>query len=401
MLKKLRLKFILINMGIVTVILCAIFFLMFYSTSNSLERESIQMMESVSMNPLRSSIPGVYRNDFHVPYFTVERSITGEIVRLGGGNYDLSDEDTVNAILEEVDKRESNVGVLKSYGLRYLRRDTLFGECIVFSDMSSERATLNSLTENFLLIGGSAFLCFLVISFLLARWAVKPVEKAWIQQKQFVADASHELKTPLTVIMTDAELLCSSQDASDDSAKLSSGILSMAEQMRGLVESLLELARIDNGTVKGEIGTVSFSDTVLNEAMTFDPIFFEKELSFTYEVDEGISLKANTSHLKQLTDVYLDNAAKYASPGGEVKLTLKHISPKKCLLTVANQGEEIPQSEIPQLFKRFYRSDKVRAMNHSYGLGLSIAQSIAEEHKGRVWAESKDGWNSFFAELPL
>lgn len=116
--------------------------------------------------------------------------------------------------------------------------------------MTNEESTLHNLIRTFFLFGIAAFLVFLGISIFLARWAVKPVQRAWDQQKQFVADASHELKTPLTVIMTDAELLHAPDCPEEDREPLSEGILTMSSQMSGLVENLLDLARIDNGSIK-------------------------------------------------------------------------------------------------------------------------------------------------------
>ena len=96
----------------------------------------------------------------------------------------------------------------------------------------------------------------------------------------------------------------------------------------------------------------------------------------------------------------MDNAGKYASAGGETFVKINRSAHKHCLLAVSNQGEPISNEDLKNIFKRFYRADKARAMNHSYGLGLSIAQSIAEEHHGKIWAESEGGWNRFYVELP-
>ena len=275
------------------------------------------------------------------------------------------------------------------------------GTCIVFADITSELSTLKNLLKTFAATGSAAFLAFLGITVLLARWAVKPVEDAWQQQKQFVADASHELKTPLTVILTDAELLHAPECPETDRQQLSGSIITMSRQMRGLVERLLELARIDNSRVEEAFRRVSASQVLTAAAMMFEPVFFEKELPFVYEVEPDLFVNGNEDHLKQLADILLDNAGKYASPGGRIFLRLKRVPHRHCLLEVSDQGEPIGSEDLKHLFKRFYRADKARTMNHSYGLGLSIAQKIVEEHHGRIWAESRDGYNRFFAELPL
>ena len=108
----------------------------------------------------------------------------------------------------------------------------------------------------------------------------------------------------------------------------------------------------------------------------------------------------NEMHLRQVTDILLDNAMKYSSSPAAVRVELKRHG-LYCLLSVSNPGEPISAEELKNIFKRFYRMDKVRSMNHSYGLGLSIAESIVKEHKGRIWAESNGGCNTFYVEIPI
>lgn len=402
MLKKLRMKFILINMTIVTIMLGAIFGLLYYSTSRNLERESMHMMESVAMNPnpMRPRLPGKHHEDVRLPYFRVMINHTGEAIEVGGGFFDMSDGDFLRELLNVTFDTHTNTGVLKEYNLRFLLKELPMGQCIVFADMTSEQSTLRNMIRTFLMIGSAAFLVFLGISIILARWAVKPIEYAWRQQKQFVADASHELKTPLTVIQTSAELLHAPDCPEADRVPLSESILTMSSQMRGLVENLLDLARIDNGSVKEEFIITSFSDIISDVAMIFEPVFFEKGLPLRYEIEPDIQVRGIPSHLKQLICILLDNAGKYATPGGDTFVKLCCSGNKRCLLEVSNQGEPISRDDLENIFKRFFRADKVRAMNHSYGLGLSIAQSIAEEHHGKIRAGSSDGYNRFYVEIP-
>lgn len=401
MLRKLRIKFVLINMTIVTIMLAVIFGLLYVSTGRNLERESIQMMESVVRDPREMRLPGKHIPYVRLPYFSIVVDKNGNFIETEGDFFDLSNEETMRDLLQLTSDATPKKGVLKDYNLRFSAMEIPKGKRIVFTDISSEQSTMRYLMKMFALTGGAAFLAFLGISILLSYWAVEPVDKAWKQQKQFVGDASHELKTPLTVIMTDAELLNTPECTDIEKERLTGSILSMSKQMRGLVESLLELARIDDGSMKAESFRLSFTEIVSESAMLFEPVFFERSMPFSYDIDPDIFLKGNADHLKQLIGILLDNAQKYASPGGKTKLLLKKHSHRKCHLIVSNQGEPLENEELKNLFKRFYRADRARSMNHSYGLGLSIAQSITEEHYGKIWAESKDGYNTFTVELPV
>lgn len=399
MLKKLRIKIVCFTMAIVTVMLCVIFGLVYYFTAENLETESISMMQTIANEPFRLGRPGERPDEIQLPYFTLQVGQRGEVLAMGGGYYDLSDEEFIGELLTVVLSGQEETGVLKEYNLRYCRVTTPMSWNIVFADMSSEQATLNSLIQSCVFIGVLSFLVFFGISLYLARIAVKPVEKAWDQQKQFVADASHELKTPLTVIMTNAELLQSAGQDEAAKAQSSNSILAMSRQMRGLVEGLLDLARVDNGAGKMTFAEVDLSQLVSDGLLPFEPVYFEQGLELVSEIEAGIKVKGSESHLRQVVDILLDNAMKYSSPEGQVTVMLKRQG-SSSLLAVSNPGDVISKEDLKNIFKRFYRVDQARSMNQSYGLGLSIAERIVQEHKGKIWAESAQGQNTFFVQLP-
>ena len=284
--------------------------------------------------------------------------------------------------------------------LRYYRFESPQTRSVVFADISSERATLDGLLRTCLIIGVISFFGFLWASILLSKWAVRPVEQAWKEQRQFIAAASHELKTPLTVIMTNAQLMSSPGCDEQKHAKFLDSILVMSRQMKKLTEQMLELARSESAEPGLAFAPVDWSGLVSRTVLPFESVFFEKGMELKVEVEEKIQVIGEQAQLRQVVEILLDNAQKYASPGANVWVSLRRQSRGRCLLTVANQGEEIAPEDLPQLFRRFYRADPARSRNGSFGLGLSIAQSVVTRHRGRIWAQSRDGVNRFMVELP-
>ena len=395
-----------------------------------------------------------------LPFFRVLIDADGKIVDMDGGYYDLTQEGS-EAVLEELVSAATagteKVGDLHDYNLRYYRTSakkwfnqkapdgnpmpetapaaeatsssagkdapadsaggaevyapdrpaeaapaSTDGQIIIFMDVSSEIATMQNLYRTCIIIGLGSLASFLVISIFFARWAVRPVEEAWAQQRQFVSDASHELKTPLTVILTDAEMLKSPRFDEAHKAQFVDNILTMSNQMRGLVESLLQLARVDNGAIqKMPLQHIDLSGLVSDELLTFDALFFEKGLTLAEDIADGITVHGSAQHLKQVVEILLDNAQKYSEPHDTVQVTLQKSGAHHCLLSVADPGDAISPEDLKKIFQRFYRIDEARAMNHSYGLGLSIAENIVKNHKGRIWAESAEGINTFRVELPM
>lgn len=412
MLKRLRIKFICINMAIVLAMLAVIFGLVIGSTQRNLEQESMTLMRSAlgvgegrrtDWNRVWDSIKrgGSREAPPLLPYIIVDLASDGSFERVEG-YYSYSDSQSeLYGLVETALNDGGETGVLSDWGYRYLRSETAMGTRLVFADMSSEQSTMRGLWRTCALIGAVSLAVFFVISLLLARWAVRPVEEAWRQQKQFVSDASHELKTPLTVIMTNAELLQSPDYDAAAKSKFSANILTMSHQMCGLVESLLELARVDNGAVETNAAELDFSRLCADAVLPFEPLCFEKGLTLQSDLTENIPVRGSESHLRQTVEILLDNAQKYADPDSEITVSLVRSGGKTCRLCVADRGAPISDEDLPHLFERFYRAEKARSRDGSYGLGLSIAQKIVEQHHGKIWAESKDGLNSFYITLPV
>ena len=250
MIRQLRAKLVAIIMAFVAVILVCVMTAVLGLTRATLERESLDMMRHIALDP--SSRPPPPAKNLTacvclILYFQWPRMARSNLRAAVTMICPILN--FLQQAAEEAVDSGAQSGMLADSHLRFLRLETDSGNFIVFADTSNETQTLTGLLHTCLLLCGAAFAAFFLVSILLARWAVRPVETAWTQQKQFVADASHELKTPLTVLLTDAELLCTPEGEYDiaEKRKLSQSMLTVAQQMRVLVEQLLELARVEQG----------------------------------------------------------------------------------------------------------------------------------------------------------
>ena len=401
MIQKLRLKFVAICMALVAAILAAVFFSVYFAMQRNIEDLSRQLLYRVIQqeDPRRPEIAISLDRDrvVYLPYFTV--NVWGSTAYVTGGTYrDLENTEELAAILSDCLSPNRQEGTVENYHLRYLRRTNGLYEKLAFVDMSMERAMLREMMASYLFIGGAALLLLLAAAVLLSWWATRPVEQAWRQQRQFLSDASHELKTPLTVILSNAEML-DTASLEDRPARWADNIRSEARRMKTLVEEMLTLARADSMAPAAVFGQVSLSEAAEDCALAFDPVAFEAGKPLEYCLPENVCVLGDGEKLRRLVSILLDNAIKYGAPGGAVTLTLERRE-RQAVLTVSNPGE-IPEEELPRLFQRFYRADASRGEQSGFGLGLSIADAIAREHRGVLRAESGGGLTRFVFLLPL
>lgn len=387
-------------MAMVTAVLAVVFMSVYFSVQRSAETLSRQVLQRVIQEADQSHGEGIFRPDISItiggdrvllPYFTVE--VWGNNAYVTGGTYaSLDDTEALSYILQDCLSQPQQEGIVERYGLRYLRQDNGLYQNIAFVDMSMETTMLHRLMRSYFLIVLAALILLLGVSILLSRWATAPVEKAWRQQRQFLSDASHELKTPLTVILSNAELL-EAAPMDQRPARWRDNILSEAKQMKVLVEQMLTLARADNNPMPSAsaMEAVSLSDLATDCALAFEPVAFEAGKPLEYEIAPDLTVTGDRDKLRRLISILLDNAIKYGADGGTIRLKLQK-SDRHAQLVVSNPGEPIPQDKLPHLFERFYRADDSRGEKSGFGLGLSIAATVAQEHKASLRAESD--WDS-------
>lgn len=399
MLRKLRLKFVALSMSLVTVVLAAVFAAAIFSARDNLSRISREVLwRAINELPGQSETP-IGGKGPALPYFTVNIFWSG-VARITGGTYaELENTELLEEILNACLQQRQTEGRLPEYGLRYLCRDYDLYTRIAFVDMSMEVETLRKTVQSQCVITLLALLPLLGVSILLSFWAVAPVERAWKRQRQFLSDASHELKTPLTVILSNAELLEAS-DLPERPRRWTENIRAESGRMKTLVEEMLTLARADNAAPSAAYGEVSLSEIALDCALSFEPVAFETGKPLLYEIAPDVNVTGDAEKLRRLASALLDNALKYGADGGAVSLTLEKTD-RQAKLTVSNPGTPIPARTLSHLFERFYRGDASRGESSGFGLGLSIADAIAKEHKAVLRAESDEQSTRFYALFPL
>lgn len=323
-----------------------------------------------------------------IDHFLCFANAEGTLMRLDGTeNYTEDDAQTMLDYVLEKGKTDGWYG-----SLQYFRKDYDRGTLVVFSDRSAEQLLLHKVLLVsilvFLLMEGVVFF----LTMILTKRAMRPMQETFERQRQFISDAGHELKTPLTIISANVDIL---HDEIGENKWLSY-IQSQAERMRVLVGEMMNLTKLEMGDKEKDFVDFSLSEAVSGAALPFEGQAFEQEKQLELEIQEDISYHGNPDQIKQLVGIFMDNALKYSKEHGEIRVTLQQVQNKKTL-KVYNTGKGIPESEKEKIFQRFYRSDASRARaTGGYGLGLSIAQSIADAHKIRIQVESEyEHWICF------
>ena len=388
MIRRLRWKITGVTLLVAALVLTAVFACVYlFSRNNIAESYEYQLRQAV--------VSGT--SEARVPCFVAEVLPSGTVRVSGSNYYDLQDENTLLPLVTAALSADADSGVLRTQHMRYFRLEGALTVRIAFMDSTFEQATLRALVRVCLLIGAAALLVLFGLSWLLSGFVTRPVARTWQNQQQFLSDASHELKTPLTVILSSADLLKTS--AQPEQRQYVDNISVESRRMKALVEDMLTLSRAESGRA-APFAPLDLSDLVTDAALRFEPVAFEAGHPLQYDIQNGASLSGDRQQLDQLLDILLDNAVKYAAEDAPIRLTLD-ISGKNAVLAVENPGDPIPPDKLPHLFDRFYRLDDARTGAGGFGLGLAIAQQIVRRHKGAITAASDARATRFTVTLPL
>lgn len=266
---------------------------------------------------------------------------------------------------------------------------------VAFMDNTIIQDSMTTLFRYTLIFGGMAILLLFFAAIFLADRIVRPLEESYRKQKQFISDAGHELKTPVSVVNANAEML---RREIGENLWLNN-IQYENTRMGSLVTQLLELARTEN--VTPEMAEVDFGRIVMGETLPFETIIFEKGAKLQCDVAEELRVVGNTAQLSQLVSILLDNAVRHNTSGGTIQIVL-HREKSQAVLSVSNEGTPIPAEQQKHLFDRFYRADEARTGgDNRYGLGLAIAKAIVAAHRGHISVFCHDGLVVFTVAIPI
>lgn len=409
MLRKLKRKFIVINMALVGVVLLTGCVVLTIYSYNSVKAEVIKAMEaSLAISGISGPRPddgrtqigaGDKANHMQIPVHSVKyRRSTGEIEPLSENTY--IEEETLKVAVEYAATSPNKTDNVPDCGLIYFKiavgddLDIAFADAAIITDSMTRTIFIEA-------VAVAAFMALMyLISLFLAKTAIKPIDENWQRQKRFIVDASHELKTPLTVILANNRILRShEEDAIKNQLQWIDSTEEEARHMKQLLDDMLVLAKNESADTKLITGDVNVSKLVNRAFLQFEAVAFDKDISLCGDVEDNLHTRGDEAELKQMVMILMDNALKYEPKKGSVSLALRKRG-DSLILSVRNANSYIPTGDISHIFDRFYRSDASRS-SEGFGLGLAIAKSIAELHGGQIAVESKNpGGTVFCVSLP-
>ena len=412
MFKQSRKKIIVSIMGSVILLFAMTLFVIFYVSYRNMRARNIDMMSrhtwrmpDAEERPDKESDPnaredGELRPDQgrHVElltFYTVVIRTDGTVVHVENEKGIHSDEELIGYAQKLIAKGKW----YGEYGTLCCLREqkgTVGGDyydIVVFLDNAVIEDSVKILLRNVLIVGSAAIVVLFFLSLRLSKRIIQPLEDNDKQQRQFISDASHELKTPVAVIDANAELLA--RELGDN--EWLSNTRYENDRMGELVKQLLDLSRAESAELPAE--TVDLSRVVTGEELAFESLAFDQGKTILSEVGEDIHVTGSETQLAQLVSVLLDNAVRH-SAGKEIGLLLRREG-HEAVLEVMNEGEAIPPEKQAHLFDRFYRADEARTgEGQHYGLGLAIAKAVAEKHGGSIGVSCADGKVTFTVTLP-
>lgn len=369
MIKKLKRKIVFSMMSLFLILLVVAFTAMYILTARNIAEESIRAMEFAAEKPENGIFDRPEKQESgYFSIITIDINETDKTFKIDGygvSSVDLLDGDIeyINELINAVKAKEERSGIINSdtYNYRYLSIKGKNMSRIVLLDKGYENQTLSALLLSQIMIGALLLVALLFVTVFIAKIAVAPAERSWEQQKQLVADASHELKTPLTVISANTDIVLSNPSSTvEEQEKWLGYIKAETLRMTELVNNMLFLAKNEDDVVIPVLSIVNLSDISSEIILPFESVCFEKGKLLNVDIKPELYIKGDSPSLRQLISIFLDNACKYSDENGHIEYLL-YSEGEKVEMVIRNSGEPIPKEDIDKIFTRFYRVNKARS----------------------------------------
>ena len=303
-------------------------------------------------------------------------------------NEDYDEEKIKEIATKIINNHDNNFYIGNLYTNKYSYIFTPNNTLVIMDNTELNNKLVNGLIINVIIFIISEIVIF-IITYLITKWIITPVKKSFEKQKIFVADASHELKTPLSVIEASCDAYFNDKDE-----KWINNIKNESERMIKLVTELLDLAKTEQEQ-DIILEKNNLSDIIEGSILTFESLFYENKIKLKYNIEQGIEMLCNENLIIELMSILIDNAIKHCKKKGKVLVNL-YKKNKQIVLEVKNEGLPIKKEDEEKIFERFYKVDTSRNRNtNNYGLGLAIAKNIVLKHNGEIKAFSSEGYTTF------
>ncbi|MCD8017375.1 MAG: HAMP domain-containing histidine kinase [Oscillospiraceae bacterium] len=359
------------------------------SDSKSLPKDREKKSSVASQST--SSLTSEQRSGINTVFYD---SDSGEITLLSKTL--VFDRDILAQAIPEIVEQSDSFGILKKYNMIYYRSGGSGDYRIAVTNTSYILEPMAQLVLLFTGIFALVMVLFYFISRRLAILAGQPLESAIEREKRFIADVSHDLKTPLTVILANGDILQSNAQATvGEQMQWIDSTQRAAHEMQRMVNELLTLSNVESPEMTVQTESVNFSEVAEKSILQMESVAYDRAIALESRLQENMQIRANQDYLQRVVDSLIENALKYEPSGGSVRVSLL-AQRGYAVFTVTNPHSVIAPEDLPHIFERFYRADKARSPGESHGLGLTIAKSMTEKMNGTLRAESsKEAGTSF------